>query len=237
MAGRSSSKKPSSAKALAELGRYKALLQMAGGFVHQLRTPLHIIQSSAEDLAGQNRFLPTFKPQAALIARSAHRMEATVNAFLNFLKGDPLKLQPGSVNELIERLGDFLKDECGKPSVKLQKQLNSRKSILLDSYHLQEAFLNLLTNALQAMPRGGVLSIQTEDSGKNEVVVRIRDTGVGMDKKTLAKLETPFQTTKKEGLGLGVFFTREILKRHRGKIEFFSQKGQGTTVTLIFPAA
>jgi signal transduction histidine kinase len=234
MAARKPKKNPV-AKALSELGRYKAILQMVGGFVHQLRTPLHIIQSSAEDLAGQNRFMPSFKPQAALIARSAQRMEGTVNSLLGFLKGDTLKLQPGSLNEVIEHLGDFLKAECGKRSVKLEKALNSKKSVMLDSYHLQEALLNLMTNALQAMPSGGTLTLRSDDVGST-VRVEIQDTGLGMDKKALEKLSTPFHTTKKEGLGLGVFFSREILRKHRAKLNYFSQKGKGTTVTVIFPA-
>src|SRR3954470_23552147 len=126
---KSREKRSSPSKALDELGRYKALVQMMGGFIHQLRTPLHIIQSSAEDLAGQNRFMPTFKPQAELIARSAARMEASVNALLKFMKGEKPVLHPGSLNTEIEHLGDFLRDESKARSVTVDKRLAGTRPV------------------------------------------------------------------------------------------------------------
>jgi signal transduction histidine kinase len=217
------------------LGRYKALAQMVGGFVHQLRTPIHIIQSSAEDLASQRWFMPNYKPQAQLLARSAQRMEASVNALLNFVKGGKLTLRPASPNDVLSLLGDFIKEESRKRSVTIEQNLQSKKSILLDPHHLQEALLNLLTNALQAMPEGGTLSIKTEDT-YNKVLLTIRDSGLGMDKRTLAKVSVPFQTTKKNGMGLGLFFTRKILSQHHATLAFDSAKGRGTTVRMVFPA-
>lgn len=229
-------KKKRSPKVADELGRYKALALMVGGFVHQLRTPIHLIQSSAEDLAGQNRFLPTFKPQAELIGRSAVRMEAAVNALLGFIKGDKPPLRPGTLNEILNQLGDFLSDEGRKRSITMIKELASTKQIMLDPYLLQEALLNLIMNALQAMPHGGTLTLKTQDLSSKKVVLEITDTGAGMDKKTLSKLAVPFHTTKKAGMGLGLFFSRRILKRHHAALKFFSEPGKGTTVRLLFPS-
>jgi two-component system sensor histidine kinase HydH len=212
-----------------EFGRYKALAHMLGGFVHQLRTPLHIIQSSVEGLPGA---------QAELIARSAARMEASVNALLKFIRGDKPTLEPGSLNTVVEQLGDFLKLECQKRSISVEKQLKSQRPVNLDAYSLQEALINVIMNALQAMPKGGILSITTQDlPSQNKVQLEIRDSGAGMDKKTLAKIAKPFQTTKKEGMGLGIYFTRKVLELHRARIAFASASGRGTTVTMLFPAA
>src|SRR4051794_35996111 len=91
-----------------ELGRYKALAHMLGGFIHQLRTPLHIIQSSAEELSQQRRFMPNFKPQAELIGRSAARMQNSVQALLKFIRGDKPELSSGSLNSVVDQLGEFL---------------------------------------------------------------------------------------------------------------------------------
>ncbi len=233
------SKKSSTRDAdLQSLGRHKTLALMIGGFVHQLRTPLHIIQSSAEDLSRQRRFLPTFKPQAELISRSAQRLEATVNALLSFIRGDKLSLRSGSVNTVIAQLGDFLSEECRNRSVTVEKTLSSQRPVLFDAFPLQEALINLIMNALQAMPQGGVLSIRTEDMpSKSKVLIEIRDTGSGMDKKTLKRIQQPFQTTKKGGMGLGVFFTRRILDQHKASLTWASEKGRGTTATISFPAA
>lgn len=230
-------KKRSMTKSLDELERYKALGQMIGGFVHQLRTPIHVIQSNAEDLAGQNRFMPNFKPQAEMIARNAQRLEATVNALLSFVKGEKLPLHPAPLNETVDHLYGFLKHECQKRHVTLEKKLASQQSIMLDEYSLQEALINFIMNALQAMPKGGTLTIVSEDLPGRKVQLQIRDTGSGMDSKTLAKLNTPFHTTKKGGVGLGVFFARKVLQRHHAKLTLLSKKGQGTTVRMIFPGA
>jgi signal transduction histidine kinase len=225
-------------KDLEELGRYKALAQMIGGFVHQLRTPIHVIQASAEDLASQRSFMPNFKPQAELIGRSAQRLEASVNALLNFVKGEKLSLRPGTLQEVLHFLDDFLRDECHKRSVKVEKKLQSQFPILLDPHHLEEALLNLFTNALQAMPKGGTLTVATEDRpAQKKVILTITDTGIGMDKKALAKIAQPFHTTKKSGMGLGLFFTQKILDEHRAKLSVESQKGKGTKFTISFPAA
>jgi signal transduction histidine kinase len=223
-------------KALAKLGRYRSLGHMMGGFIHQLRTPIHIIQSNVEDLASQPRFLPKVKPQTEMIRRSAERLEASVNALLNFIKGTPISLQPGSINDLVKDLGDYLRAECYKRSVLLEKRLSSKQAIRLDPYLLQEALLNLLTNALQAMPKGGTLVLISEDA-PGKVIFQIKDTGVGMNKKTLARLKKPFQTTKRDGMGLGVYFSQDILQKHKAKLTFASERGKGTTATIVFPAA
>jgi len=234
---RAKRKKSRPAAPAEELGRYKAAALMISGFVHQLRTPIHIIQSGAEDLAKQNRFMPNFKPQAELIARSAQRLESSVNALLGFIKGEKKPLQDGSLHDVLHLLGDFLQDECRKRSVKLDQKLTHTHSLRLDNYLLQEALLNLLTNALQAMPKGGTLTIRSQNAPPAKIVLEISDTGQGMDAKTLKQIETPFHTTKKGGMGLGLFFTRSILKQHGASLDFKSQKGKGTTARLVFPAS
>jgi signal transduction histidine kinase len=224
-------------KAVSDLGRYKALAQMIGGFVHQLRTPIHIIQASMEGLI-EGTLSTEAKTQADMISRSAQRLEASVNSLLSFVKGEKLPLHPGSLNEVVEHLQGFLKVECQKRQVTIEKNLASQRLVLLDDHSLQEALINFLMNALQAMPRGGVLSIKTEDlQDVRKVRLEIRDTGSGMDSKTLARLSTPFHTTKREGVGLGVFFARKVLKRHHARLTFSSEKGNGTTVRIVFPAA
>jgi len=162
-------------------------------------------------------------------------MDAAVNALLRFVKGDKSSLKPGSLHDVLHHLGDFIQDECRKRSVKRDVKLDHKNTLLMDEYLLQEAILNLLMNALQAMPKGGTLTIRSQDLPSKKIQLEIRDTGIGMDAKTLHRIKTPFQTTKKGGLGLGLFFTRKILTQHHATLRFSSAKGKGTTTTLIFP--
>src|SRR4030095_9850171 len=94
-----------------------------------------------------------------------------------------------SLNTVVEQLGDFLKDECRKRSITVEKNLKSQRPIHLDTFHLQEALINVIMNALQAMPKGGILTITTQDlPSQNKVQLEIRDSGAGMDKKTLRRI-------------------------------------------------
>ncbi len=100
---------------------------------------------------------------------------------------------------------------------------------------LREIFINIINNAIDAMPDGGALSFSTREEGGN-VIVNISDTGIGMDEETQSKIFDPFFTTKDRGTGLGMSIVSGIIKRHGGKIEVQSQMGRGSTFILSFPA-
>jgi signal transduction histidine kinase len=101
---------------------------------------------------------------------------------------------------------------------------------------LEEAFLNFAMNAIEAMHADGTLELATEllPGGQN-AGVRIRDTGPGMDPKTRKRFGKPFHTSKKSGMGLGVYFAFEVLKSHAAQTRVDSKPGQGTVITIIFP--
>ena len=99
---------------------------------------------------------------------------------------------------------------------------------------LKQAFLNLILNALQAMPQGGVLTVESGLSN-GMVVVRIADTGVGISEENRKRLFSPFFTTKKNGTGLGLAITYRIIENHHGTIDVASEPGKGTTFTVKIP--
>ena len=103
-----------------------------------------------------------------------------------------------------------------------------------DAGLLKQAFLNLVLNALQAMPQGGVLTVESGISG-GMVVVRIADTGVGISEENRKRLFSPFFTTKKNGTGLGLAITYRIVENHRGTIDVSSELGKGTTFMVKIP--
>jgi signal transduction histidine kinase len=101
---------------------------------------------------------------------------------------------------------------------------------------LRQAFLNLVLNAMQAMPHGGTLQVATEPRD-DLVLVRFQDTGVGIPAEHLARIFNPFFTTRQEGTGLGLAITHRIVQGHSGRIDVTSRPGAGTTFTLTFPPA
>ena len=106
--------------------------------------------------------------------------------------------------------------------------------ILMDERYMKQAVLNLLNNAISAMPEGGRLRVQTEQQG-NEVCLKISDSGVGIPEENMDKIFEPYFTTKDFGSGLGLTLVYKIVKEHLGDIEINSKVGEGTTIALSFP--
>ena len=129
--------------------------------------------------------------------------------------------------------------DCHKKNInKLEKDILVTSPIRMDTIALEGALHNLVNNAIEAMPAGGILKIKTfEAVDLYHVGVEIQDNGAGMSREDLARLRKPFQTSKKEGTGLGVYITRYILKRHHATIRWQSKPGEGTKVTILFPKA
>jgi len=120
-------------------------------------------------------------------------------------------------------------------SVEVHRDLDaSLPTIRADADHLQQVFVNLITNAVQAMPEGGVLSVRTRKDGA-DVVIWVADTGAGIPEEAMPNLFQPFFTTKEKGIGLGLSVTRSLVEGHRGTINVESHVGQGTTFTVRLP--
>ncbi len=123
-----------------------------------------------------------------------------------------------------------------KTGVKVEKKLDTaigKRS--LDVGLLKQACLNLILNAIQAMPGGGLLTVESA-LNNGSVEVKISDTGTGISEENRKKLFSPFFTTKKNGTGLGLAITYRIIENHRGKIDVASEPGRGTTFTVKIPA-
>jgi signal transduction histidine kinase len=125
--------------------------------------------------------------------------------------------------------------EVRKTAVQVDKKLDpSIGKRSLDAGMLKQAFLNLILNAIQAMPGGGVLTVESRLLG-DALEVKIADTGIGISEENRKKLFSPFFTTKKNGTGLGLAITYRIIENHRGRIDVVSEPGRGTTFTVRIP--
>jgi two-component system NtrC family sensor kinase len=156
-------------------------------------------------------------------------------------------LKPLNVNEVLEELIRLSLPWLHARNVTLLSSLSSEvPSILGDPTHLQTLFLNLITNALDAMPQGGHLRISTQlqstpaTSGGNGrwVEISIADTGIGITEESKKRIFDPFFTTKKigEGTGLGLAICEKIIKEHAGRLQVESEVGKGSTFSILIPA-
>jgi signal transduction histidine kinase len=227
--------------ALDELrSRYGELAALAGSLAHEIKNPLSVIRMNM-DLLGEDFADPaTPKERRALakiemVSRQCTRLENLLNDFLRFNKVNQLELTLGSLNEQIERVLDLFAAQAAETHVEVVRYLDpDLPSIQLNAETLQAALVNLVKNALEAMPDGGQLTARTRVT-RQGVALDLIDTGIGMDERTAMKMFDAFYTTKSGGSGLGLPTARRIIEAHGGRIGVHSEVGIGTQFTLEFP--
>jgi PAS domain S-box-containing protein len=236
-----------------EMMRVKTLAaigEMAAVVVHEVKNPLGAIRGFAELL---ERDLEEGDPRRRSVNKIVEGVEALdriVKSLLDYTR--PIKLNPQKVEMtgFIDEVISFFEmdDSRKKADVGIVKRYPGDELFCeLDNEQFRQILLNLLHNAVQAMPQGGQVKIDlNQESGKadvggraedRQVILKISDTGVGMNKDTLKKLFTPFFTTKEGGTGLGLSTVKKIVEAHRGHIGVDSEPGKGTTVLVSLPLA
>jgi signal transduction histidine kinase len=213
---------------------------LAAGVAHEVRNPLNSVQINLAILEQELRErLPDRDAHAfevlRKIAGEIKRLDDFVSEFLRFARPPRLNVERLPLQPLIADLGAFIAPECSKKGVTLELDLRGPEFAILDGFQLKQAILNLVLNALQATPSGGHVVVRTAGD-KSGLVVAVIDDGEGMSLETREKALTPFFTTREEGTGLGLPLVRRVAEQHGGSVEISSTPGEGTTVTMVFPA-
>jgi signal transduction histidine kinase len=138
------------------------------------------------------------------------------------------------VGNIIEEVMSLVWAKAEKDNIEIFKQYGVLPMLYLDPELVKTCIFNVVLNAFQAMPEGGKLTLRTQTSD-NRVSIIFEDTGIGISKETLSKVFNPFFSTKNSGLGLGLALTKRVIEEHKGKVDFQSREGKGSTVTISFP--
>jgi len=224
-----------SASSWKSLERFQTLGLRLAGYLHQFKTPLHVIQSQAELLLEDPGLSPEKRASLSMICRNADRLTAQTQSMMGVARGGDHGVQSESVDRLMEDIGQAALPDCRKKNISLQKDFAAASSIRMDPVALEGALHNIVNNAIESMSEGGTLRLRTFVTSDGERVgVEVGDTGEGMTGRMLARVRKPFQTTKGEGTGLGLFITRHILRRHHARTRWSSVPGRGTVVTITF---
>lgn len=214
---------------------------LAAGVAHEVNTPLTGVSSYTQMLLGM---IPESDPKHELLQKVHKQTERATNIvgnLLNFSRaGNAGEFTEVDVNQLLEDTLQLLEPQFRKSNVEIRRSYSEvPPKINGNPGKLQQVFTNIIINAQDAILNEGTITLETGYEGDSEVVIRISDTGVGIDPKDISKIYDPFFTTKGvgRGTGLGMAVSYGIVQEHSGKIDVVSEKGIGTSFELVFPIA
>jgi two-component system, sporulation sensor kinase E len=164
-----------------------------------------------------------------------HRLDYIVTQFLQAIRPMPPQLKPGALNEVVEKTLELLRPELDNRGLNIKTKFAAQLPLSpIDATQIQQVLVNLIKNAMQAMTKGGTLTLQTGE-GSDGVWVSVADTGGGIPQEQINRIFEPFYTTKKKGTGLGLMIVQRIVRAHAGRIDLESHIGRGTTFRIWLP--
>jgi len=214
---------------------------LSSGIAHELRNPLNIIETarySIEDLL--NHAQPEIDRKLDIIKKNVRRASVIIENLLQFSRHSEYERERVDVEKLVDTTLSLVEKETAVRDIHLQKAYAGVPKVYFSLDSLKQVFLNIIYNAIQAMPNGGVLRIVTSASSDGGWVdIEFTDNGVGISSENLSHIFTPFFSTKRDsgGTGLGLYLSYTIIKREGGDILARSREGSGTTFTVKLPVA
>jgi two-component system NtrC family sensor kinase len=245
---------------LIQAERLNAVGKLASGVAHEVKNPLGVI---AQGINYLEKKIPAKKEETfeivKLIKESIKRADNIVRSLLDFSKVTNLSLKPEDINFILEHSLSLLKQRIQSQKIEIIREMKSDiPVVLVDRNKIEQVFINIFLNAIQAMSEGGKIIIRSYDEqlvgvkngvgrragdhfklGERAVTVEIEDTGMGISEENLKRIFNPFFTTKGKsgGTGLGLSVSRNIITMHRGLMKIKSQEGKGTNVIITLKIA
>jgi two-component system NtrC family sensor kinase len=222
-----------------------SLGKLSASVVHEINNPLTGILNFIkliQRLLGKGVLSEEERGQLAtyldLVYSETSRVSKAVSNLLAFSRKTKPEFRPLNVNALLFETLSLIEYQMRLHDIKVERRLAANLlPVMADQGQLKQAFLNLLLNAIEAMPSGGTLTLTTKNGRRHNVVVQIADTGVGIPKEYFSKIFEPFYTTKKTGssVGLGLSVVYGIIRDHNGSIKVDSTLGKGTVFNVRLP--
>ncbi|HRT57146.1 MAG TPA: ATP-binding protein [Candidatus Paceibacterota bacterium] len=165
-----------------------------------------------------------------------NRLDYIVTQFLQAIRPTAPQLRPASLNDVVNKTLDLLQPELDNRGLQVRRRLAHQLPVIpMDPTQIQQVLVNLIKNAMQAMTRGGILTLRTGETSDG-IWVSVEDTGTGIPQDRINRIFEPFFTTKKQGTGLGLMIVQRIVRAHGGRIELESQLDRGTTFRIWLPS-
>ncbi|GGF92628.1 ATP-binding protein [Paenibacillus abyssi] len=206
--------------------------QLAAGVAHEIRNPLQTLKGFVQ----LNKSKGTLNEgHLDIMLSELDRINFIVSEFLVLAKPQVTSIQPIDIRETVNSLIVLLDSQAHLNSIEFETAFEAElPQVMGEPNQLKQVFLNIMKNAMEAMQDGGTIRIEiAKGDDKGQVVIRFIDQGVGMTEEELQRIGEPFFTNKETGTGLGLMVCQQIVANHKGKLNFYSQLGEGTTVEVI----
>jgi PAS domain S-box-containing protein len=212
-----------------ELKKFKATSERSLRTAAKTRSQSFVTETDAAETARK------LEQYLAVAKGEINRLDYIITQFLQAIRPTPPQLKPAALNEAVEKTVELLRPELNNRGLAVKMRLHPRLPLApLDATQIQQVLVNLIKNALQAMTKGGTLTLQTGE-GSDGVWVSVTDTGGGIPQEQINRIFEPFYTTKKKGTGLGLMIVQRIVRAHGGRIDLESRVGRGTTFRVWLP--
>jgi len=208
--------------------------QLTAGIAHEIRNPLTALKGFLTllqpDISEQNKWY------IDVMLSEISQMESITSQFMAMSKPQVLSIHSHRIQSLIEEVVTFILPTAIMHSTHIiMDHLSTMPEIQCDGNQLKQVFINVLKNAIEAMPRGGNIFIQTKQVDENFILIRIIDEGCGIPEDRISRLGEPFYSLKEKGTGLGLMMCYKIIEEHYGKLQISSELNKGTTVDIRLP--
>jgi signal transduction histidine kinase len=216
--------------------------ELAAGVAHEIRNPLMAIRARLYTLQRTLAQGTAAHEDATMIRNEIQRLDRIVTDFLKLARPSEPTLAPMTATPLLNEVRDLFAAQCKKQSIQLKLESTVDARFLGDPQQLKQVLINLVRNAIESVEREGTITLHARlDTRRHEkqesevVVIEVQDTGSGIPIDIQERLFDPFFSTKEGGTGLGLSIVAQIIDKHRGKLEFQTRSGQGTTFGIVFP--
>lgn len=215
---------------MAEIGNFSMMI------AHELKNPLGIIKGSVDILAKDGTKGKVRKTMIEYIQDEVKRLNRLVEDFLSFARPNPAHKSLVDINKMITKIINLIPlPEFKEKEISLDMQLSKEISKAnVDEHQINQAIVNLINNAIQAIPKKGEIILKTEKS-ENGILITIMDTGTGIPDEEKEKIFEPFFTKKQRGTGLGLAVVKKIMDNHKGEIKITDRESGGTAFSLLLP--
>lgn len=227
-------------ESLRQAERFSLLGTLAAEIAHEIRNPITIINLMMHSIRENASHTPQTREDLAIVTEKLERINGIIEQTLNLARSTESRFQRANPNRLVEELLLFLNRKFEKARIEVQVQLDPKVTeAMIDPGQVQQVLLNLMVNALQAMPERGTLTVRTR-AGRDRrigecVKLTISDNGRGMTPEVQSHIFEPFYTTRDGGTGLGLFISNKLVRRHNGFLKVQSAPETGSTFTVVLP--